>query len=354
MLESLFKTVQRTCWRPEELPPVTTPVAIWGAGTLGRQVRRDFARRGVETAFFIDNDVFLQDEVVDGVPVLSLESAARHPDLPVCVTVAHGYDMAMRLRRLGYATVYCINDGTSREPYPVLEHEDDILRVFESLDDEESRACYLAAIHMHATGRADTMHPSPYHQNKHPRVKPAPGDIILNGGGFVGNVASDFARLTNRDCTIYSFEPSPEVYARLTANIAERGLTGLVTTVNLALWRETGRVCFDPLTAGRGRIADEGPCSLPAVSLDDFVRARRLSSVDLIELDVEGGEPEVLAGAVEVITRYRPKLQISLYHEPEHLWELPLAIRRLVPEYTFAVGHHSHAFNETMLYAMVP
>ena len=70
------------------------------------------------------------------------------------------------------------------------------------------------------------------------------GDIIINGGGYVGNVASDFARLTHRDCTIYSFEPIPKVYTHLTDNIAERGLTDIVTTVNKALWSETGLVGF--------------------------------------------------------------------------------------------------------------
>jgi len=357
MLERHFATLRRTCWRMDALPPLSGPIAIWGAGTRGRELRRAMERRGVTTAFFIDNDIVLQDEFVDGVPVLPLELAARRDPLPVCISVELGYDMAMRLRRLGVEDFYCINKGYRTTPFPVLQHEAEILRVLDLLADEESRTCYLAALHMRATGRADTMHPSPYHQNKHPVVKPAHGDIIINGGGYVGNVASDFARLTHRDCTIYSFEPIPKVYTHLTDNIAERGLTDIVTTVNKALWSETGLVGFtimESSRSGSSRATEESPQRLPAVDLDSFVRARRLPAVDLIEMDVEGSEPQALAGAVGVITRFRPKLQISLYHAPEHLWELPLFIHQLVPDYSFYIGHHSHAFNETMLYAVVP
>jgi len=355
MLKDHFAALRRSCWRMEDLPDLPGPVAIWGAGTRGRQLRRELDKRGVSTDFFIDNDIILQGEFIDGVEVLPLELASRRAILPVYISIEKGYEMAMRLRRLGFTDVYFIDNGYKKTPFPVMDHEPEILRVLDVLADEESRKCYLSALHMRATGLADTVYPSPYPQFKHPLVKPDPGDIIFNCGGFGGYVAGYFARLTNRDCTIYSFEPCPEVYARLVANIAEWRLTGIVSTVNMAVWDACGMVGFAMETPmqGNSRVSSDAAQSLPAVDIDSFVRARRLPAVDLIEMDVEGSEPQALAGAAEVIRRHRPKLQISLYHAAEHYWELPLLIHSLVPEYTFYVGHHSHAFLETMLYAVV-
>ena len=57
------------------------------------------------------------------------------------------------------------------------------------------------------------------------------------------------------------------------------------------------------------------------------------SRVDYIKYDVEGAEREALLGSAETIKTFRPRLLVSLYHRSEDLYELPLLLRALCPDY---------------------
>ena len=101
------------------------------------------------------------------------------------------------------------------------------------------------------------------------------------------------------------------------------------------------------------RIGQEGSVQVEAVTLDGFVERAGLDRLDLVKLDIEGAELSALQGARETIRRFRPRLQICLYHQFQDLWELPLFVRELVPEYRLYVGHHSLDHLDTVLYCRV-
>ncbi|OQY48104.1 MAG: hypothetical protein B6247_25605 [Candidatus Parabeggiatoa sp. nov. 2] len=72
-----------------------------------------------------------------------------------------------------------------------------------------------------------------------------------------------------------------------------------------------------------------------------------------IKMDIEGAELEALKGASETIRKYKPKLAIALYHNPQHLTEIPILIKSLCPEYEFFLRIHSFFSRELVLYAVV-
>jgi len=57
--------------------------------------------------------------------------------------------------------------------------------------------------------------------------------------------------------------------------------------------------------------------------------------LDYIKYDVEGSEAAALRGSSEVIRQCSPALLVSLYHRSEDLFELPLLIHKLCPDYRF-------------------
>ena len=73
----------------------------------------------------------------------------------------------------------------------------------------------------------------------------------------------------------------------------------------------------------------------------------------LIKMDVEGFEREAIWGAAQTIAHYTPKLMVSLYHRNEDIFELPLLIKRLNPNYKLYVRHQLYIPAwETNLYAI--
>ncbi|MGC9169004.1 MAG: FkbM family methyltransferase, partial [Desulfurella sp.] len=120
------------------------------------------------------------------------------------------------------------------------------------------------------------------------------------------------------------------------------------------LWKQSDKLHFIADGTGRSTITDnfnEANQTIDVVSLDEFFKDKEKPT--LIKMDIEGAELEALTGAKEIITKYKPKLQICIYHKPEHLWQIPMLLKDWVKEYKLYIGHHSFDFAETVLYAKV-
>ena len=88
-----------------------------------------------------------------------------------------------------------------------------------------------------------------------------------------------------------------------------------------------------------------------AIFLATFLTALTAFFMAFLALEV------FLAGAVETIRRFKPKLQISVYHKQQgrdDLADVPTLISRVQPAYRYYLGHHGSWGNETILYAICP
>ncbi len=57
------------------------------------------------------------------------------------------------------------------------------------------------------------------------------------------------------------------------------------------------------------------------MSIDSFVKKEKIERVGLIKWDIEGAEIESILGAREIITRDRPVLVVSIYHNGREFFE---------------------------------
>ncbi|WP_457300903.1 FkbM family methyltransferase [Phyllobacterium sp. P5_D12] len=104
---------------------------------------------------------------------------------------------------------------------------------------------------------------------------------------------------------VHSFEPQPEVFALLKANVEGNGLSH-VTPWNLAVSSAPGVAHFSGSSA-YGHISDDASApEVRVVTIDGFVKEQALQRVDLIKIDVEGFEPQVLKGARVTIEKFNP------------------------------------------------
>jgi len=56
-------------------------------------------------------------------------------------------------------------------------------------------------------------------------------------------------------------------------------------------------------------------------------------SPTFIKMDIQGSELESLKRCRHMIISTRPELAISVYHVPDHLWKIPLLIKKMIPDY---------------------
>ena len=116
-----------------------------------------------------------------------------------------------------------------------------------------------------------------------------------------------------------------------------------------AMWEDKGKIAFESQgPTGAGHISNACNNYVEADSIDNVHYNDRIT---LIKMDIEGAEMNALRGAVYTIQNQKPRLAICIYHKPQDLYEIPIYIKSLVPEYRLYVRHHADLFAETVLYA---
>ncbi|OON96595.1 MAG: hypothetical protein ATN32_06265 [Candidatus Epulonipiscium fishelsonii] len=182
-------------------------------------------------------------------------------------------------------------------------------------------------------------------------VKLSQDEIFVDLGALYGGTSIEFARRTNYTYKqIYIFEPDSLSYERTKNNITKADLKN-VEIFNIGGWSKKDTLSFNNTGVGRSKISDNGTSKVEVDSLDNVLGD---TPVTFIKMDIEGAELEALIGAKEIIQKYKPHLAISVYHKPEDIFEIPLYIKKLVPEYKLYIRHYGlNDKIDTVLHAFI-
>lgn len=181
---------------------------------------------------------------------------------------------------------------------------------------------------------------------------PAIPELLIDIGGNRGQSIIAMRRF-RPGAPIISFEPNPPMFAWLTRHFAS---WKDVRLENIALGAKAGVLTlfipayrgfvYDGLATTRAEMARSyfssdtlfgyDPAKISVQEVDTPVRT--LDSFALaptfIKIDVEGGEFDVLSGAVETLKRWRPTLMIERFYEDPRITRLlgSLGYRQMKPE----------------------
>jgi FkbM family methyltransferase len=149
-----------------------------------------------------------------------------------------------------------------------------------------------------------------------------PGDVALDIGANIGIVTATMARLVGPTGRVLAFEPNPHAFELLLATRERNGFAN-VDAYPLALGAFDGEL---PLTIPPGNLGsaslvpDDDAGEAIGVSvrrLADVLEEASVSAIRLAKLDVEGYEPEVLAGALPRFSTMPPDAILTECHSLE-------------------------------------
>jgi FkbM family methyltransferase len=130
------------------------------------------------------------------------------------------------------------------------------------------------------------------------------GGQFFDVGANVGLISAQISHY-RPDVSITSFEPNPAAVEILRRNLADTRST--IVTAAVAASTGAARFVAPEHDLGGGRIlpdpGDGDGFEIDVVSLDTYCRAHGIRHVDVLKVDVEGAEPDVLAGARKLLTR---------------------------------------------------
>ncbi len=179
------------------------------------------------------------------------------------------------------------------------------------------------------------------------------GDIVLNCGANSSKSECEHATYfasKSRTGKVYAFEPIPRIYNEFLEDI--RGYDNIIS-INKGVWSENTVAYFEDF-GGASAIKADGKIRVELIKIDDFVRENNIERVNFINMDIEGAELEALKGAEWTIRTFKPKLVISIYHKPEHFYEIPQYIKSIAPEYKmWVLNNEPHPWVGTKVFCRV-
>lgn len=381
-----------------------TPLVMFSAGQVGKELCQTLSFLGIYPVCFCDNNPEKIGGTYAGLPVISFEQllAEHRQSLILIATQAHFSAVQSQLLEAGFpkkqilgrtldmGTPFNFMSSLLHTQMTLFRHalkersfldlyrqdEVKIQAAFDLLADEKSKALFLDKLSLIASGgnvelfkRFILTYSEPLRLGMGPSTKAGelhcyfhndvitlqPDEIYVDVGAFDGDSIHSFIE----NCTqqgisyhhIYALEPDPVCYKNLLANTQAYPR---LSCRQLGAWSHSGTLRF--LSSGKahletnGAICDSGDIEIKVVSLDDFLS----EPATLIKMDPPGDVmAEVLRGAASHIARNRPKLAVGAYHSPSTLYELPLLVNELCPDYRLYLRHNAWCINETDLFATI-
>ena len=167
-----------------------------------------------------------------------------------------------------------------------------------------------------------------YHAEVHVRK----GDVVIDCGAHIGGFTK--TALALGASLVVAIEPEPQNIMAFRRNMEAELKSGKVRLVPKGIFDKPGKLKLHLSESGDAHSVVEprrgsGDIDIEVVTLDSLLDGLKLNRVDFIKMDIEGAEQKALKGARLMLTRYKPRLALSAYHEKGD----PAAIASIVWEY---------------------
>ncbi|HET6460794.1 MAG TPA: FkbM family methyltransferase [Syntrophales bacterium] len=381
-----------------------TPVVLVGAGSLGKDLCLTLQNQGVLPVCFCDNDSSRNGGSLCGIPIISFDelkkqhrdsliliSTLKYQDLITNQLLQNGFNsdrvlfkafdsaLVLYFMEISQNNLVELRQQHSSKPMfdVLLENEQSVFEAYHLFADQRSKDLFLAILAfmvsndnlqlfrdfilsfcepISAFGFDPSGHPEAYFYFNNDVLSVAEDEVYVDVGAFDGDTIETFVQTCNRHQVdykhIFAFEPDPRNYRALKKNTREYKN---VSCHQIGLWSQSQVLRFlssrnSVLEAGAA-INSEGDIDVQVVSLDDFIRKKKVS---FIKMDPPGNViPHAIRGAATTIARDKPKLVLGAYHSLEAYFEIPLLVKSICPDYKLYLRHNSWTLAETDLYAIV-
>lgn len=296
---------------------------LFGMGQLGQYMLAQLGSR-VEAATDNNSDLWNTHR---GVLILSPEECvAAYPDSEYVVSIYNGAAVRKQLREMGVRRISHFLEVLGRD---TIDHEK-VAELRPLLADDESRR----ELDRQVSGETLLDH-LPIQEIYFPPFFPRRSDeVFVDCGAYDGDSVRAFKSWAGSWKTIYALEPIAKV---------------LEPAIHLPLAVGSANEFVRFSDAGPGSKQSESGRMVQVVRLDDLFLC---DPPTFIKMDVEGAEPEAIRGAAQIIRGYAPKMAVCLYHKRSHLWEIPLLLHSLRPDYKLYIRRYAEDCWEIVCYAI--
>ena len=235
----------------------------------------------------------------------------------------------------------------------LYEHIDDYVWLYNNLSDYSSKKLLYGILNNWYQYDFTTLKECMNYNYKHyfdlDIIPHSNNQVFVDVGAYIGDTTMDFINTYNNYKNIYCYEITLETMAKLKNNLSKYNniifKNKAVTNENSIMYLKESSV-----NSSANQIDNNGTIEIETVSLDNDI----LEKIDIIKMDIEGGEYDALIGCKNHIINDNPTLLISVYHNNEDLWKLPKLINEFNNNYNFYLRYYSNYIfpTEIVLFAI--
>ena len=344
---------------------------LYGAGHYARALLKTMRERGLFPRAVIDRKPPFKR--IQGIPVLALSKNLNN-DLPILITILGYPNVVASLRDKNFTQIidaeavfdlfpssfryFTVDKFLWRQP--PRENQLDpgqVEQVRHLLSDEKSRRVLENLVKFRSEPTASS-YPWP---DKHEMCFPDDIEhlygedrlLVVDCGAYNGDTLRGFyERYEDKIVSYLALEPNRANALSLKSGLEERG--GAVSVLEVGVGEDNSTAWIDSAgsaSAVREKHEEQNDGDFEAIKIvrvDDLVAG---CDYNVLKMDIEGHELKALHGAREFICERHPTLVISVYHTPEHLWEIPLWVHEIAGDaYHYYLRLEGHWGLETTLY----
>lgn len=321
--------------------------------------RNEYAKsiaQAVEVDGFIDD--FTSEQEFLGKPVLRVEDIPSNA-LVVSVVIGRPFTAENRLKSscihfLDYFAFKRYINNTRIAPVKFWDefqidfesHRDRYDWIYGLLQDAESRQTLSNIINFRLSSNLDYMRgytDTQYRQYFEDFLAlKSEGEIFVDVGCFDGYTSNYFIKQCSGYAAVHVFEPEPKNMVVVKEKLAGHPRIhfhphGLSNQSQILRFNSQG---------SSSRISEQGDMEIKVERLDDVLH----EPFTFLKMDIEGAEMPAIEGAQQAITKYHPRLAISIYHRYDDLWKIPERVLSYRDDYEIFLRHYTEGVDETVMF----
>lgn len=319
-------------------------VVIYGTGNGADKIINQLEKRKIKISAIFASDGFVRDRYFRGFHVQSFDDVIRAFG-DVIVLVSFGSSLANVIDNIKKISSICetyapdvpvIDDGNVFDKNYFADNFEKIKKALSLLSDDESRNVFINIVRYKITGKIDYL--LNCESDKSEAIKLlnlSDTESYLDLGAYNGDTVEEFINSVNGYKDITAVEPDMRNFKKLAHNT--NGLHN-ICNYNVGISDKDGEMLFSMRGGRNSSVNGKG----------DIIKCRCINSlcyqsgVSYIKMDVEGQERAAILGGANTIKKYAPKMNIAVYHRNEDIFDLPILVNSINPNYKLYLRHHPY------------
>ncbi len=334
-----FRIDDKSSW--EKIKESGKPVVIYGMGNGADKVIDEFNRLGIPILGVTASDDFVRGQIFRGFKVKKISEFDG--DFIVAVGFAtcipevmnHIYSLREKYRVIVPCVPVFGDEIFNRE---FIEKNEEKINAAYNLFEDESKRIFAGCVNFMFCGELDMLASVTSEKDEVFKniLKLNSSESYLDLGAYRGDTVEEFLHYCDgKYDRITALEPDRRTYKKLCDYLENIPRS---TAYQKAIYSEITTLFFSSKAGRQSTISDKGE-AVETATVDKLCENQR---VTYIKMDVEGAENDALDGAKTFLAEQKPKLNIALYHRSADIFELPLKIAKINPDYKFYIRRHPY------------